>query len=104
VDVEPTIEFILQMQAKSEAKLDQLAEELAAERLSHERRMNARDERLRRIVRLGVQEARAERRERRKMRDEWETRSKAADERIARLEANIDSFIKSMQRGADGHP
>jgi hypothetical protein len=54
------------------------------------------DERIRRLVRLGVQEARAERRRRRERAREWE-------ERKASLTAKMDAFIDSLRQGGNGH-
>jgi hypothetical protein len=91
VDVEKTIEFILDMQAqavvnqaKRDAELDRI--EKVAERT---------DRRLDRAIRLAVHEARNER----ALRQELDARRTASHRA---LEETVDRFIKSTGRGGNG--
>jgi hypothetical protein len=106
VDVEKTIEFILQMQAKTDATLDRLAERDAAA----ERRMDRSDAYMRRAVRLGAREARAERAKRKELDAKWEekiTQIAAAhlltEEALRQLSARVDAFLAGFRSG-NGHP
>ena len=96
MDVERTIEFILEQQARTEANLALVSEDL--------RRIDAR---LDRAVRMGVHEARAERRKRREL-DEHLTRLAAAqlvtEEKVQKLSDKIDAIVEMRRNGGNGKP
>ena len=100
MDVERTIEFVLEQQAASQARFDARMAEL-------DTRMQARTERaereidqirqeLRRAVRLSVLEARAER----KRRSEEDVRLAASQEELRK---SLQAFIDSMKQPRNGH-
>jgi hypothetical protein len=99
VDVEKTMAFILDCQARTEATLAETAAGLKkTEAFLH------------RAVRLGVREARAERRKRQELDrrfDEKMTQLAAAqlltEEELKDLKRTVQSFIESMRRGSNGH-
>jgi hypothetical protein len=93
VDVEKTIEFILQQAAKTDAILEQLAE---SHKLT-EAQLRQTDLLLKRAIRAAVKEARAERRRR----AEGDAQLQAAQQRT---EAALAAFIESMRRGGNGQP
>ena len=121
MDVEKTIEFLLEQQARFDAQLAKSAEELRQSRLDFDERQKLYDERqklyderqkryeethnremgqiraeLRRGVRLAVQEARAERK-----------RRKEEDERLAAAQAlteqKLQQLIDSLRQPRNGH-
>lgn len=91
MDVERTIEFILEQQARTEGNLERVSEDL--------RRIDAR---LDRAVRLAVQEARIERRERREMDARWEESKRALAESLERLSNRVDAFLAGRRNGGNG--
>jgi hypothetical protein len=98
VDVEKTIEFILDMQAQAVVNQAKRDEDFARIEKVAERT----DRRLDRAVRLAVREARAER----KRRQELQARVDAKFEELAEAqrgtEASLKAFIESMRRGGNG--
>jgi hypothetical protein len=114
MDLERAIEFLLEQQAASQARLDA---QMAASQERHDREIGeirqiiaatqeigrqTREE-LRRAVRLSVQEARAER----KRRKEEDAKLAAADEKLAAsqedLRQTLKAFIDSMKQPRNGH-
>jgi len=96
MDLERTMEFLLEQQAASQTRFDaQMTEIRAALAQSVEIGRRTREE-LRQAVRLGVQEARAERK-----------RRKEADEKLASsqeaLRQSLQAFIDSMKQPRNGH-
>jgi hypothetical protein len=112
MDVEKTMEFILEQSAHTAAMLDQ-AKARADEHLArHDRQIAQINEILRRAVRLAVQEARAERKRRReadehldlKM-DQLASSQLLTEEKLRLLGDKIDNFVDDMRRrGGNGHP
>jgi len=113
MDVQKTIEFILEQQAQSEARFAKIENHLTS---IAERQDQAAEERaidkayLRHAVRLAIQEARNERSKRREMDAKWDekiTQLAAAqlvtEEKLQGLSLTVDAFIKSMHRGGNGH-
>ena len=103
MDLERAMEFLLEQQAASQARFDaQVARiyEIMAE--TEEIGRQTRRE-LRRAVRLGVQEARAER----KRRKEEDAKLAAEDAKVAAsqeaLRASVQAFIDSMRQPRNGH-
>jgi hypothetical protein len=112
VDVEKTMEFILEQQA-------QAAVQIAAMRIQHEAdiaRLDLEVERerlrLKRAIRLAVQEARAERKRRREADERFDLKMyqiAAAhllnEEKLRRLEDKIDKVVDDIRHpGGNGHP
>jgi predicted RNase H-like nuclease (RuvC/YqgF family) len=100
VDIEKTIEFILEQQAKTEALLAATADRGART-----------DARLDRAIRLAVREARSERRKRREMDARWEekiTQLAAAqlvtEEKVQKLSDKIDAIVEMRRNGGNGQP
>ena len=98
MDVQKTIEFILNQQAQTEATLARVAQEV--------QKTNSV---LRRPIRLGVREGRAERVRRQKANAEFDEKiiqlaaaQLETEEGLRNLSKRIDAFIESMQRGANG--
>jgi hypothetical protein len=96
MDLARAMEFLLEQQAASQARFDaQMTEirETLAQSVEIGRRTR---EELRRAVRLGIQEARAER-----------TRRKEADEKLAAgqesLRQSLQAFIDLMKQPRNGH-
>jgi hypothetical protein len=103
MDVERTIEFLLEQQAASQGRSDAQMTEIRAtlaETVEIGRRTR---EELRRAVRLSVQEARAER----KRRKEEDARLAATDAKLAAsqeaLSQSLQAFIDSMKQPRNGH-
>ena len=103
MDVEKTIEFLLEQQAASQARFDagmaEIREQISAingtlAKVTDEQLMMRRD--MRRAVHVAVQEARAERRRRRK-----------GDEELAALQAEterkLQRLIDSIAQSRNGH-
>jgi len=103
MDLERAMEFLREQQAQfaaeSHARMSRIEENLA-QTIEIGRRTR---EELRRAVRLGIQEARAERK-RRKEADEKlaETDAKLAAGQEA-LRQSLQAFIDSMKQGRNGH-
>ena len=105
MDIEKTMEFILSSQANAEVQMAKIRE--AQTRAESE--MAAIRETMRRALRLGVQEARNERRKRREADerlDEKITQLAAShlltEEVVRNLGKKIDAFIESMRRSGNG--
>lgn len=103
MDVERTIEFLLEQQAaqqaRSDARMTRIEEsigKLTESQLRADNDIRQLRSELRRAVRLSVQEARAERRSR-----------KEADERLAAgqeaLQNSLQAFIDSIKQPRNGH-
>jgi hypothetical protein len=113
VDVEKTIEFILEQQARLDSML--------IERDAIGRRTDAR---LDRAVRLGTQELRRERVRRQALKEQFEEqrriseeqrriseeqrraseeRSRALDQKLDRLAATVQRYLDSLKNGHNGH-
>jgi len=108
VDIERTIEFILDQQAKGAAQLERQAEQLAKSTAEHDRRMAEHDRgmanidrRLDRAIRLGVQEARAERKRRQEMDALEKITQLVAVQRVT--EEKLQGLIDAMRRGGNGN-
>lgn len=102
MDVEKTIAFLLEHQASFAVRMGQIAERLdqvtgrldqvteRVGRLAEEGTKTRAD--LRRAIRLGVQEARAERARRRDL-----------ESKLEDLAVTVRTFIQSLERGRNGH-
>ncbi|MBZ5621415.1 MAG: DUF465 domain-containing protein [Acidobacteriia bacterium] len=119
MDVEKTIEFILNMQANAQVQMDKIreaqAQAEAREAASAERHESAhqRHDReiaeirrtLARAVKLGVREARNSRKRHQEL-DEKITRLAAShlltEEQLQQLWKKMDGFIDGLQRGGNG--
>jgi hypothetical protein len=100
VDVEKTIEFILDQQAKTEATLGALAE-------SHkqtEAQLRQTDLLLKRAIRAAVKQNRAERLRRQQLAQELSDLQRKTEAGHAAFEASLAAFIESMRHGGNGHP
>ena len=100
MDVEKTIAFILEQQAQA-----------AAIRIEHEAEIARLDQRLRRAIRLAVQEARHERKLRREMdarfdlkMDQIAAAHLLTEETVKRLSDKIDRFVDASLHPGNGHP
>jgi hypothetical protein len=105
VDVEKTIEFILEHQARAE--VSHARTEAALARMA-ERQDNT-EALLRRAIRAGVEEARRQRVRSRRLDEKIAAGQRQTDEEITRLaaaqrqtEASLKAFIDSMNRGGNG--
>ena len=110
MDVERTIEFILEQQARTEANLARTTERLDSVAENLDRTVDNLDRmsgRLDRAIRLGVQEARAERRKRREL-DEKLTQLAAAqlvtEEKVQNLSDTVQAYLKGRRNGGNGQP
>jgi hypothetical protein len=106
VDIERTMEFILEMQAKTEAGLART--EALAERNARE--IDQLEAILRRAIRAGVREALAERRKRREVAARAQESADRLQDAMAQLaaaqrvtEEKMQLFLDSMRRGGNGH-
>jgi hypothetical protein len=100
MDVEKTIEFILQQQAQVEVHLAAISD-----------RLDRTGARLDRAVRLGIREARAERAKRRELDAKTNRRATEFDEKITQLaaaqlvtEEKLQRFIDAQRGGGNGKP
>jgi hypothetical protein len=100
VDVDKTIEFILEMQAKHEVNF-----------AKHEDMMARIDSRLDRAILYAVREARNERRKRREMDARWHesfsqlsAAQKRTEESLRELQQTVNAFLKTGRNGGNGHP
>jgi predicted nuclease with TOPRIM domain len=118
MDVEKTIEFILEQQAQI-AAMQMKAEEHAArhdrETARHDREIDHINSILRRAIRLGVQEVRNERKRRQELDARFELKMdqiasahllteealKRADERIDRVSLNLDRLGEKVDKLSD---
>ena len=113
VDVEKTIEFILDHQARLQVTIASMHGEIASmqaamvERDAIGRRT---DVRLDRAIRLGVEEMRRERERRHRSEERFEETRRLSDERLdrverglERLEATVERYIKGRGNGHNGH-
>jgi recombination DNA repair RAD52 pathway protein len=101
MDVEKTMEFILEQTAQIHA-IQMKAEEHFAR---HDRDIAEINAILRRAVRLAVQEARAERKRRREADDQLASSQLLTEEKLRMLGDKIDKFVDDMRHpGGNGHP
>ena len=103
MDVERTIEFLLEQQAASQARFDaQIAKINETLDRTVEIGQRTREE-LRRAIRVGIQEARAERRRRK----EADAQLAETDAKLAasqeELRKSLQAFIDSMNQARNGH-
>jgi hypothetical protein len=98
MDVEKTIEFILEQHAQ--VAVIQARHEVEIARL--DAKLKWEDARLRRAIRLAVQEARAERRRRREWDEELRAHTVKSEEMMDRLSDKIDRLVDGTLRG-NGH-
>jgi hypothetical protein len=105
MDIEPAIEFILEREASTAAKLEELAER----QLQAEKNIAALNTVLRRAIRLSVEEQRRERERRQQMFREFDDKitklaaaQLQAEEETRQLKASVQAFIDSMRRGGNG--
>jgi hypothetical protein len=110
VDVEKTIEFILNMQANAEVEMQKIREaqaqadaRLEAHATRHDREMEKHDRRLRQAVRLAIQEARNERKRRQQANEEFDVKITQLAAAHLETEAALKSFVESMRRGGNGN-
>jgi hypothetical protein len=112
MDVERTMEFILEQSAHMAAMLEQAKVQADAHLALHDRQIAQINEILRRAVRLAVQEARAERKRRReaderldlKM-DQIASAQLMNEEMIKKLGEKMDRYADDMRRpGGNGNP
>jgi hypothetical protein len=89
---------------------DRILEESARASAEHEREMAVQDGRIRRLIRLAVQEARAERRKRREMQRELDEKITQlasahllAEEETKALKASLKTYLDSLRRGGNGN-
>lgn len=95
MDVEKTIEFILEMQVKHEVNF-----------AKHEEMIARIDTRLDRAILYGVREARNERRKRRELAASLQRLSEAQErtqEVVQELSRTVDTFLKARRNGGNGH-
>jgi len=119
VDVEKTIEFILEQQAHAAAMQVKFEEDLARLEESfarlgesfarlgesfarREKLADRTDRRLDRAIRLAVREARNERLRRQELDARLTAAQSRHDERVDKLAENVNAFIESMRRGGNG--
>ena len=99
MDVEKTIEFILEQQAHTAASLARLAEsqETTAARIEQNQAAIAElDRRVRRSVRLAIEEARAERRKRREMDARYKEQIAQSDARFQEQMTNLNILMNQL--------
>jgi hypothetical protein len=103
MDVEKTIEFLLEQQAAYQARFEADSIEFRERLRASEERFNRQDERLgcrlERAARLSIEEHRRER----VRRKELEAKLGALAEAQAKTEQTLDRFIEAMKRGGNGH-
>jgi len=107
MDIERTIEFILEHEARVEATLAKMADDAAQRAAEADKRMDRMEAYMRRAVRLGIREARGERRKRRELDDKMTQLAASqllTDEKVRDLSQTVKEFIASMRRGGNGHP
>ncbi len=119
MDVERTVEFIVETLARVTSRLDVVGERLEAltERMDRaEGRASRTDARLDRAIRLAVQEARNERKKRQEMEARWaekmtqlaaaqlitEEKTQQLDESVRKLMEKFDRFFDSREGGGNG--
>ena len=109
MDIEKTIAFILEHQARHEvamAKHDEAMAQHNQAMAQHDQALARIDARLDRAIRLDVQEARRERRGRREL-DEKLTQLAAAqlvtEEKVQKLSDKIDAIVEMRRNGGNGH-
>lgn len=112
MDVEKTMEFILEQSAHTAAMLEQAKAQSDEHLARHDRQIAQINEILRRAVRLAVQEARAERKRRReaderldlKM-DQLASSQLLTEEKLRLLGDKIDRFVDDRRHpGGNGNP
>ncbi|HEY2012653.1 MAG TPA: hypothetical protein VGH38_04085 [Bryobacteraceae bacterium] len=106
MDIEKTMQFILEQQANVSVKQAKAEDEMAEIRQIAKRT----DRRLDRAIELAVREARAERSRRRELDATLSASHTLFEEELAKLaaaqrktEATLEAFIDSMRRGGNGH-
>ena len=108
--IEKAMQFILEHQAQAEVQMARMRE--AQERMRqaqeqssarHDKEMAEIRQVLRRAIRLGVQEARNERKRRQEMDARLSAAQLLTEEKLQRLEAEIDSFLKGLRGGNGSH-
>jgi hypothetical protein len=115
MDVEKTIEFILEQQAQAAAIRIQHDADIARIDVEMQRvnlRLQREDLRLQRAIRLAVQEARAERKRRRELNERFELKMDQlassqllTEEKLRALGDKIDKVVDDIRRpGGNGHP
>ena len=106
MDVQKTMEFILEQQASCDAQLNRIAENQGR----HDREMAEIREDLRRAVSLAIREGRAERQKRRELDvrvREMDARLKESMSQMAdaqrETDASLKAFIDSLRKSGNGH-
>ena len=94
--IRETLELVASMHLESERRHEEFQKQQDEFRKRHDEEMARVDARIRRSIRLAVQEARAERKKRREGDAELDTKLKE-------LASTVDRFIKSIERGGNGH-
>jgi hypothetical protein len=96
----------LELHNRAIAEHDAILAESARATAEHDRKMAVLDERIRRLIKLAVREARAERRKRRELDDTLTQLSSShllTEEALRDLRATVDRFIDSLRRGTNGN-
>lgn len=112
MDVEKTIEFILEQSAHTAAMLEQARAQADEHLARHDRQISGINAILRRAVRLAVQEGRAERKRRKEADERLDAKMDQLasahlmnEEMIKKLGEKIDRFVDDMRHpGGNGHP
>jgi hypothetical protein len=107
MDVEKTIEFLLEQQAAYQARFEADSIEFRERLRASEERFNRQDERLgrrlERAARLSIEEHRRERVRRQALDAAWNAKFAELTEAQAKTQKSLDQFIESMKRGGNGH-
>ena len=103
MDVEKTIEFLLEQQAAYQARFEADSIEFRERLRASEEKFNRQDERLgrrlERAARLSIEEHRRERVRRKELDARIEALAKAQEQ----TQKALDRFIESMERGRNSH-
>ncbi|HXB71249.1 MAG TPA: hypothetical protein VNY05_23640 [Candidatus Acidoferrales bacterium] len=99
MDVERTIEFILEQQARNEGALARIEAGLD----KSEAKLARTDALLSRAIKAGIREALAERRKRREMGSEFDRKMTQLAAAQLVTEEKLQGLIQSLQRGSNGH-
>jgi len=106
MDVEKTIEFLLEQQAAHQARFEAQSAEFWAQLKASQEKSDREDERLRRrldrAVRLSALEHRRERARRKKLEAKTAADNARLKESQDALQRSITAFIESMKRGRNG--
>ena len=92
MDVQKTMEFLLEWQANFAVKIEEM-------RAEHDKDIKEIRQELRRAVRLSVEEHRREPVRRHQLEDGFSSLQAAQ----AKTEATLEAFIRSVQKGGNGH-